>query len=67
MNEKAYYENLNPIIECDKNYFRPLDVNTLLGNSKKARIKLNWKPSRDINSLIDEMIKFEYQSLDDNN
>ena len=32
------------IIECDKKYLRPLDVNTLLGNSKKARNKLNWKP-----------------------
>ena len=25
------------IIECDKNYFRPLDVNTLLGDAKKAK------------------------------
>ena len=35
--EKAYNEKGQVIIECDKNYFRPLDVNTLLGNAKKAR------------------------------
>ena len=57
--EKAYNELSEPIIECDKNYFRPLDVNTLLGDSKKARKKLNWKPKMDINSLIEEMINAE--------
>ena len=61
--EKAFDENGNSIIECDKNYFRPLDVNTLLGNAKKARRKLKWKPTENINSLIDEMIKSEYQNL----
>jgi GDPmannose 4,6-dehydratase len=60
--EKAYYNN-EPIIECDKTYFRPLDVSTLLGNAKKARKKLNWKPKEDINSLIDEMIDSEYKNL----
>ena len=59
--EKAYDENGKSIIECDKNYFRPLDVNTLLGDARKARKQLKWKPKEDINSLIDEMIQFEYQ------
>jgi GDPmannose 4,6-dehydratase len=66
LNEKAFDENNNPIIECDKNYFRPLDVNTLLGNARKARTKLNWKPTTNINILIDEMIKSEYQYLNAN-
>ena len=61
--EKGFNLNGKPIIECDKNYFRPLDVNTLLGDARKARKKLRWKPKEDINSLIDEMIKSEYQSL----
>ncbi len=63
INEKAYNENGYPIIECDKNYFRPLDVNTLLGDSKKARKKLKWKPKINLSSLIDEMINSEYQYL----
>ena len=63
LKEKAFDEKNNPIIECDENYFRPLDVNTLLGSSKKARRKLKWKPTRNINYLIEEMIKAEYQHL----
>ncbi len=61
--EKGYDENKNVIIECDKNYFRPLDVNTLLGDAKKARKKLKWKPKEDIDSLINEMIEAEYKTL----
>ena len=61
--EKGYNEKGKSIIECDKNYFRPLDVNTLLGDSKKARKKLKWKPSIKINSLIREMIEYEYKSF----
>ena len=41
--EKGYNEMDFPIIECDKNYLRPLDVNTLLGDAKKARKLLKWK------------------------
>ena len=63
LKEKAYNEKGIPIIECNKNYFRPLDVNTLIGDAKKARIKLKWKPSVNIDSLIKEMIEFEYKFL----
>ncbi len=66
INEKGFDEKNNPIIQCDKNYFRPLDVNTLLGNAKKARYKLKWKPKEDINSLIEEMIEAEYFYLNEN-
>ena len=63
LKEKAYNEKGIPIIECDKNYFRPLDVNTLIGDAKKARVKLKWKPTVNIDSLIKEMIEFEYKFL----
>jgi GDPmannose 4,6-dehydratase len=63
INEKAYNEKGFPFIECDKNYFRPLDVNSLLGDAKKARKKLKWKPNENIHSLIKEMIQSEYQNL----
>ena len=65
INEKAYNEKGYSIIECDKNYFRPLDVNTLLGDSRKARKKLNWKPKINLSSLIDEMINSEYKYLNE--
>ena len=62
INEKGYFDN-KPIIECDKNYLRPLDVQTLLGDSKKARKKLKWKPKTSIKYLIKEMIDFEMKNL----
>jgi GDPmannose 4,6-dehydratase len=65
INEKGYDLNNNIIIECDKNYFRPLDVVNLLGDAKKSRKKLNWKPKTNLESMIDEMIKFEYQKFNE--
>ena len=61
--EKGYNNKKEPIIECDKNYFRPLDVNTLLGDASKAKKDLKWKPKIDINMLIDEMIEFELKNI----
>ena len=55
------------IIECDKKYFRPLDVNTLLGDSKKARKKLKWKPKINLNQLVDEMISLEMSTIENHN
>ena len=55
--------NNKTIIECDKKYFRPLDVINLVGDSKKARAKLKWKPNIKINQLIDEMIEFEINKI----
>jgi len=65
LKEKGYNEKGLPIIECDKKYFRPLDVVNLLGDSKKARKKLKWKPKVNIHQLINEMIKKEYNQVND--
>ena len=56
---KCYDRNGNCIIECDKEYFRPLEVDTLLGNSKKALKELNWKPKIHIKELVKEMVSSE--------
>ena len=66
INEKGTDENGNIIIECDKNYFRPLDVNTLLGDARKARKQLKWKPKENIDTLIEEMISFDINSINEN-
>ena len=63
LNEKAYDENNQPIIECDKAYLRPLDVNTLLGDPSKAKKILKWKPTTGIQELIKEMVEFELDLL----
>tara|TARA_B110000261_G_C13011461_1_gene328295 strand:- start:53 stop:1093 length:1041 start_codon:yes stop_codon:yes gene_type:complete len=60
---KCYDNKDNCIIECDKAYFRPLEVDTLLGDSSKARKELNWKPKNNIIDLVREMVKFELKNL----
>ena len=64
LKEKGYDQKSKKIvIEVDKNYFRPLDVNNLLGNSAKARKKLKWFPKFNLDSLINEMILEEKKLL----
>ena len=64
LNEKGFdLKSKKYIIMVDKNYLRPLDVNTLLGNAAKARKKLSWKPNTNINQLIEEMISEEMNIL----
>ena len=63
--EKCFDYNGKCIIECDKVYFRPLEVDTLLGNASKARRVLKWKPKYNIITLIEEMVSKELSSLDD--
>ena len=53
------YLNKKVIVSCDKAYYRPLEVNTLLGSSKKAFNKLKWRPKTDLKKLIIEMINEE--------
>ena len=65
LKEKGYDSiSKKPIIAIDKNYIRPLDVNTLLGNASKARKKLSWRPKINIHKLIDEMIIEEENILE---
>ena len=63
INEKCFNDKGDCIIECDKEYFRPLEVDTLLGNSSKARKELNWKPKFNITDLVKEMITVEMKNL----
>ena len=61
--EKCYDENGKSIIECDPSYYRPLEVNTLLGDSSKARKKLKWKPKINVKTLVKEMVFEELKKL----
>ncbi len=44
------------MVKIDKNYFRPTEVDLLIGDSTKARTKLGWIPKYDLQGLIDDMI-----------
>ncbi|MBU0468045.1 MAG: GDP-mannose 4,6-dehydratase [Candidatus Omnitrophica bacterium] len=46
----------NKYVEIDKRYFRPTEVNYLLGDSAKARRKLKWKPKVDFKGLVKMMV-----------
>jgi GDPmannose 4,6-dehydratase len=63
-NEKGYLNN-KVIISIDKKYFRPTEVDSLLGDSRKARKELSWKPRYDIYSLAKEMVSEEIKKFDD--
>jgi GDPmannose 4,6-dehydratase len=53
----------NCIIECKKRYLRPLEVNSLLGDSRKARRILKWKPKYNINQIAKEMVQYEVNKI----
>jgi GDPmannose 4,6-dehydratase len=49
--------NGKDIIKIDPRYFRPTEVETLLGDASKAKEKLNWAPKISFNQLVKEMVK----------
>jgi GDPmannose 4,6-dehydratase len=56
----------NCIIKCSEKYFRPLEVESLLGDSRKARKDLNWRPKFQLNDLVKEMVLYENLKLSKN-
>ncbi len=58
LKEAGFIEN-RKVIVISKKYFRPLEVDSLKGNSSYARKKLNWSPKYNLDRLIEEMINAE--------
>ena len=60
LNEKAYDRNTGKIIiDLDKKFLRPTEVDFLKGNFSKARKLLKWKPKTSTEQLVDDMVKTE--------
>ena len=60
INSKCYDKKSGKcIIKCSKKYYRPLEVDTLLGDSSKARRELKWRPTYNLKTLIKEMVREE--------
>jgi GDPmannose 4,6-dehydratase len=55
VNEVGLFEGKN-IIEIDPRYFRPTEVENLMGDSSKARKKLGWSPKISFEQLVKEMV-----------
>ena len=56
LDETGIYDGKN-IIEIDPRYFRPTEIETLLGDAKKANEKLNWYPKTSFEQLVKEMVE----------
>ena len=58
MDEKGYdSETGNLIVAVDKRYFRPTEVETLLGDPSKAKEKLGWEPKITLEEMVHEMME----------
>jgi GDPmannose 4,6-dehydratase len=61
IDEKGFDEQERLIVAVDQRYFRPAEVETLLGNPAKARAKLGWTPKTSFDQLVTEMVTSDYE------
>ena len=47
-----------PVVKVSKKYFRPAEVETLLGDPTKAKEKLGWEPETTFDQLIEDMVLY---------
>jgi GDPmannose 4,6-dehydratase len=52
-----------PIVEVDANYFRPTEVDLLIGDATKSRTKLNWIPEYDLKKLVEDMMRSDVKLM----
>jgi GDPmannose 4,6-dehydratase len=45
------------VVSVDKRYYRPTEVELLIGDATKARTKLNWNPKYDLPALVKDMVQ----------
>ena len=59
MNEVGYdWNTKKPVIKVDPKYFRPAEVETLLGDATKAKEKLGWEPKTSFKELVEDMVLY---------
>jgi GDPmannose 4,6-dehydratase len=54
----------NVIVKVDPRYFRPTEVETLLGDPAKAKQKLGWTPKTTFQELVSEMVREDLKSAE---
>jgi GDPmannose 4,6-dehydratase len=62
VNETGTDENGKVMVKVDSRYFRPTEVETLLGDPTKAKQKLGWTPKISFEELVAEMVREDYKS-----
>jgi GDPmannose 4,6-dehydratase len=73
IDEKGYVESCsNPeyqleigkeVVSIDPKYFRPTEVDLLLGDPTKANKKMGWKPEYDLNALVNDMMESDLKLM----
>ncbi|CAN4273468.1 Gmd GDP-D-mannose dehydratase [Methylophilaceae bacterium] len=61
LEEKGYLGG-KCVVQVDARYFRPTEVETLLGDPTKAKEKLGWTPKINFHELVAEMVREDYKS-----
>ena len=64
VDEKAYAADGRCIVAVDKRYFRPTEVETLLGDPSKARDRLGWTPKISFGELVAEMVHEDFKAAE---
>lgn len=64
MEEKGCDARGKTIVAVDPRYFRPTEVETLLGDPTKAKEKLGWTPKTTFDELVAEMVREDLKSAE---
>ena len=64
VNEKGFDVNGKCVVAIDPRYFRPTEVETLLGDASKAKKKLGWTPKISFQELVSEMIREDLKAAE---
>lgn len=68
VNEKGYDKNTGKLlVEINPSYFRPTEVDLLLGDASKAKEKLGWQPKTNFKELIENMVRYDFENLKNGN
>jgi GDPmannose 4,6-dehydratase len=51
------------LVEVDRQYYRPIDIDCSLGNAQKAGNKLGWQPTTPFDELVEMMVRMDYDRL----
>lgn len=51
------------LVKVDPRYFRPTEVDLLIGDPSKIQTKLNWKPEYDLNMLVEDMVRSDLKQM----
>lgn len=64
VDEKGYDTSGKVIVAVDPRYFRPTEVETLLGDPSKAKQRLGWSPKTSFHELVAEMVREDLKSAE---